>query len=1226
MSYDELPQEESARPAEGAAPSSEAEAFVADAPSPSAPRQPRRPRRTGTAAASAPESPAEPVVQPARAPRTRRKTSQPETSDVPAAASESADAPVAAASAKETPAAKPQTARRSRKTATPDVTAETPAAPTEVEAPVSTTETSAPVPAKRPSRTKQADTAPATKAEAVDETVPTETPVSTPEAQAKPAKRGRTPRKRAPEPAAETPAETPSIEATPVSQIMEVEAKPAVEPASKRRRTRRTKPTAPTEPVAPTPEEIPVATQEVLTTEIDAEAESESEESSDARQKRRRNRRGGRSRGKRDLQRTEVEVQTDAIAETVGEATVAPEPEEEPVDTSVGTHLLLRNGVPQIHINGKPYAPVFFFGNMENDAARTKVLSELRKAAQSGVHLHSTLVDLPCPLTEASHALDEIDNRLKAILDADPEGFVMPRVLFYPAKGWKREYPTEFAAYADGTTGDPSFTSERFWQEAERSMEMLISHLQGQEWGRRVFGYHLERGEWFQPADLGYDRSTANRDAFRDWLREKYRDDLVKLRGAWHNGDVQFHTADIPAVISKPNPQRAFFEMRRERNTVDFQEFTSETTARRLIRLARVVKKATNRQALVSACYGYTLEFGHGFSGHLALAQVLASSAIDLLSGPPSYRDRKPGGAASLPAPVDSFALHGKLWLSEDDTKTYLAPANSDPEDFNPRLSDRFLTEQAQTRAMGKAFANRSGIGFMDLWGEGWLDDDGLWNRIETFAQRYERDLNRAETPQTPDVIALMDERSLLHIQRGEPFFRKLTADVRNTLQRAGISYALHLQTDVLAENFPTDAKLYLFLTPFRLPADVRTAIKEKLQNGGKTLAFLYAPGTCDALPFAGGTMEEGAVSAVGITLRPQEWNAEIGSRVTEQSHPLTQSLLVRELGTRERLNPSFYVDDEDATTVAEYIGSGAASVAVKNCGSWKSVFLGEPTLPIELLRGVCRYAGVPVWTQRGDDVTEIGNGMITLHAARDGQRTLNLPHGVSLYDLTDDKLVVENGRDYRWFQRGGTTRQFRYGTRQQLESAGLTNLTLPERRRNWDESRERRSSAPPSQEAAEQEPANDAEEIETEAVAEAVSEISFGETEAIPAAILETAAIALPETAIVPDDARREDLKTLEAVLSMNLSDLGDDDLLPPMDDDEDEGTPADLVTAGANVSSALEGLLETDISGANKRRRRRGGRGRGKRRGDEEGGADGTDGDAASEMNAPFDAADGD
>src|SRR5204863_6190151 len=120
------------------------------------------------------------------------------------------------------------------------------------------------------------------------------------------------------------------------------------------------------------------------------------------------------------------------------------------IDRTVGAHLIMRDGVPRITINSTAYPPVLFFGNMEGGRNQQRVLSEVRRAARSGVHLHSTLVELPCPLSEATHAVDEIDRAMRAILDADPDGYVMPRIVFVPARGWKREYPTDMTTYAEG--------------------------------------------------------------------------------------------------------------------------------------------------------------------------------------------------------------------------------------------------------------------------------------------------------------------------------------------------------------------------------------------------------------------------------------------------------------------------------------------------------------------------------------------------------------------------------------------------------------------------------------------------------------------------------------------------------------------------------------------------------------------------------------------------------
>ena len=634
-----------------------------DAP-PAAPVRRRRTKAAGTDAASAPETtvPSPSAEKPARATRSRKTT--PAAPPVPVPAAEVDNAPAAAM-----PAAP---ARRTRRTRAEIAAAEIPDAPSAEPVP-SAAETAAPETAtetpKRRTRRPKAET-PAALSEAAPAAEPVaELPVSESAAAiapdgAKPSRR-RTPRlgKNTPaEPITDSVAEIPASEILPADETMPMgyvvpvteDAPETPEPETDRprrrrgNRRRRDSANETTTPAAP-------LVSEVVTGFPAAEPGTDlpGSESVPATERTRRNRRGGRTRRGRE--------EVGAAATEEAAVILAPVIEREPeIDRSVGAHLIARNGQPEIHINDTPYPPVLFFGNMDEDGAKSKVLSEVRFAARAGVHLHSTLFELPCPLTETSNALDKFDSVVRAVLDADPEGYVMPRLVFVPARGWKREYPTDMVSYAEGTGSDPSLTSERFWQEAERALTTLITHVRENLWGQRVFGYHLERGEWFQPLDGGYDRSIANRDAFRDWLREKYHNDLVGLRAAWYDGEVQFHTAEIPPLVTRPNPQRAFYETRRGRRYIDFNEFTSESTANRLVSLAKSAKKAARHQALISVCYGYTFEFGHDFSGHLALDRLLASPHIDILSGPPSYRDRKPGGAASIPAPVDSLLLHGQ--------------------------------------------------------------------------------------------------------------------------------------------------------------------------------------------------------------------------------------------------------------------------------------------------------------------------------------------------------------------------------------------------------------------------------------------------------------------------------------------------------------------------------------------------------------------------------------
>jgi len=708
-------------------------------------------------------------------------------------------------------------------------------------------------------------------------------------------------------------------------------------------------------------------------------------------------------------------------------------------ETTRGARLAIRRGMVEIQINGQSYPPVLFFGNMEGTKERRRVVSEVQRAAKAGVHLHSTLIELPCPLPPDESIYDEADERIQALLEADPEGYVMPRIVFMPARGWRSQYPNDVILYADGSTGDPSVASTRFWQEAENALTAFITHIQQTAYDQRVFGYHLERGEWFYPAGQGYDRSFAHREAFREWLRVKYKGSLVALRAAWFDGHVQFHTAEIPLMPANIRPEITFFEPRKERRIIDFLEFTSDITAERLISLAKVVKDVTENRALVSVCYGYTLEFCHSYSGHLALGRLLASPAIDLIAGPPSYRDRQAGGAGSYPAPVDSVLLHGKLWISEDDTKTFLAPDNGTPDDYNPRIDTRFGTEQVHYRAMGKALAHQCGLAFMDLWGEGWLDSEEIWTRIGSFTTHY-RNFMKIRRATSPEVVALFDERSLFHVQKGEEFLRRLLHGQRDALLRCGASVRFYLQTDLTHRNFPTDAKLYLFLTPYRLTPEQRTAIREKLQSDGKTLVWVYAVGICDEH----GRSEESANDLIGMALQYQSWNCEVGSRFINFRHPITEQLQNKDLGVRERLNPSFYVDEDEPGVVvlAEYLQTGLPSIAVREMAEWRSVFCGEPTLSADFLRGLCRYAGVHLYTDNADDYLFAGNGWVSLHTTREGTRILRFPPQEAVYDLLEGKLLGEEIREYRTFLRSHCTRIYFVGSLDEMRKLHLPGIT----------------------------------------------------------------------------------------------------------------------------------------------------------------------------------------
>ena len=245
----------------------------------------------------------------------------------------------------------------------------------------------------------------------------------------------------------------------------------------------------------------------------------------------------------------------------------------------------------------------------------------------------------------------------------------------------------------------------------------------------------------------------------------------------------------------------------------------------------------------------------------------------------------------------------------------------------------------------------------------------------------------------------------------------------------------------MLSANVP-DAKLYLFLNALRLTNAERAAVQERLQVPGKTLAWLYAPGIFDE----NGLSETEASDAVGISLRAQPWNSRGGSVLTDTKHPVTERLRAarRGVGQEEVVNPSYAVSDPEATVLAEYAQGGGASLAVReHSGGWKSVFIGDPYLSSELLRGLFQYANVPVAGVQ-DDVTHLSDGVLLVHGAFTGQRTLFLPRPATVYDVMEDRILATNARSFRVFLRARTTRLFLWGDAGTVMTA--TGLSMPRR------------------------------------------------------------------------------------------------------------------------------------------------------------------------------------
>jgi len=418
------------------------------------------------------------------------------------------------------------------------------------------------------------------------------------------------------------------------------------------------------------------------------------------------------------------------------------------------------SGHRRFNINGEPHNPFLFFVNTETATDGNVVEAQIRGAAANGIHLYSAVMYLPLKNAYGERPFGRIDSVLGQILAADPEAYIIPRLQLVPTNYWVRTNPDQLARYADGSEGDVSIASQTFWADCLEAVTALIEHFADPSTpgGDHIIGFHIDRGEWFHDAAAGYDYSEPNTTGFRNWLRSKYQFDYA-LRAAWYDGKVTFDTSAIPpwqglAAVTKKSDS-PLLNGPRDGRWVDYAKYSSEVVAEAITGIAAAIKALTARKLLVAVSYGYSLEFSvRNDSGHLSLSRLLDSADIDIIAGPNSYTSRGAGNTGAFGAPLDSVALHGKLWVMEDDTKTFLADTETE-DTYNPKIPTGLETQATHERHFGAALTHRTGLAWMDLWGQGWLNDPMIWQtlgELSNMAQRWsETCALRYVAPDTPD-------------------------------------------------------------------------------------------------------------------------------------------------------------------------------------------------------------------------------------------------------------------------------------------------------------------------------------------------------------------------------------------------------------------------------------------------------------------------------------------
>ena len=673
------------------------------------------------------------------------------------------------------------------------------------------------------------------------------------------------------------------------------------------------------------------------------------------------------------------------------------------------------NGVPRLTRNGEAESNFIFSAARitKGDPVETEsVAAEVKLARKHGVRVYSVSF-LPLWGDEAQRkaAADFADHICGEILKSDPDAFFMPRVQFQEPPFAEADM-REKNLSADGSRDQVAIASARYRREAAGALRDFIRYME-RKYGDHMMGYHVAAGHHgeFQYCNFarrgnlfGYDDATGA--AFRNFLKEKYRNDLTALCRAWKKNHLTFENAPVPPPTLRSGREgEVFHDPHTEQASIDFNAFLNRDMADFALELARVVREECGKTRIVSVFYGYLFECmpqsnGPSQSGHFALARLLRSPDIDVLCGPYSYSNlaRVPGGPQFTHTVGESITAAGKIWFNEDDTATHISMRQRMPEDGSHRAAfDRTLEETRLLLRRNFLFnlARNYGVWWYDHQSRGMWNDPALWEE-KAFADRIEAAVLDDPEPSRPDVTLVFDEKNAdFIVSANEPRYTLEggVSAMRDRVSRSGCASGVRLLDDIVSGKAGY-SKLDIHCNAVALTGEERRALRDRA--GKIPTVWMWAPGyiDLDRNKFSLKTIEE----TTGFKVRPVQpatwtvWARPEGFDFNLPDH----------YGWGQTLRPVFAPVPEKGDLVLAYwrdsYGTPAIVLRPGRDGRPFSVFCGAVDLPAATIRAFARKAGAHVYCSRNAGIHK-GRDFVAVTAGEGGLYDLNVGGAEEWFD-----------------------------------------------------------------------------------------------------------------------------------------------------------------------------------------------------------------------------------
>lgn len=666
-----------------------------------------------------------------------------------------------------------------------------------------------------------------------------------------------------------------------------------------------------------------------------------------------------------------------------------------------------------LNINGRDFLPHLFYGGYKlrgTNAADSVFARQIALARSAGVQLISSEVQTPWERNGHTD-FTAVDRIMQTMLEASPDDFIYLRFSIDSPPWWNRENPDSCVIYENGESGEGCLASPRWRKEMLHNVSRLLDHCE-EKYGDRIAVYHicgLEYGEWIYPgvwADKMRGFDPHSRQAFEQWSLKRYGS-WENLRKAWNDPNLDTDSFRVPSAEERRQALLGDFrDPAKEQKTIDFSRFENDLVADTLLSVAECVKKKTGGRKPVASFYGYLFETGAlpggpAASGHFALERVLRSPFIDMLASPISYGDRSLNGISAFMSPVDSAAANGKLWMVEDDSRTWLCRNDSWPAVYG-KVDTLEESIWVQRRNWGQIVPRRIGLWHMDLIGDGWYNSPELWDNIRQMRSVYEYNLQFPKSFE-PEIAVFIDADGAFQLAHSNRISLPLFSTFRTQLYRIGAPVGFYLLSDLL-EGRVSAAKVNLFLGAWNLDNEERKTLHEVLP--GKTAVWFYGSGFMNGAETGTEWMEK--LTGFSFIQNPGtgsiRMDGELATNSEDEFRPLfwktnRDRRTTKAEGRDISLNPRWSVRSGNSRVqeLARFT-DGSVAVARRSYEGFESVYAGTLGLPAAALRSLCRDAGVHVFLD-SDDVVNADDHFLAVSATTAGIKEIHMP---TVSELTD--------------------------------------------------------------------------------------------------------------------------------------------------------------------------------------------------------------------------------